>query len=125
MSFKKILINFTIQTSLELNQHRCVCAAITKYQSLPATFIKHVRETTEITDDKRVEMKMPWKSGYPEKLPNNFIKAYNKLLKLEEQLSPEDLDSYNSEFQDLFNRGCVQFLSPEEATSSLKVDSNG
>ena len=38
-----------------------------------SAFIKHVRKTTTLDPSGRVRVNMPWKPGYPEKLPNNTI----------------------------------------------------
>ena len=99
----------------------CVCS---DQEISESSFIKHVRNTTTKTPDSRVKMKMPWKSDYPEKLPNNFVQAYERLKSREKQLTPEELDIYNKEFTSLYERGCVRYLTPEEVQNSVSTNAD-
>ena len=52
---------------------------------------------------------MPWKPGYPVKLPNNYFMAKEQKLKQEKQLFREGkLKDYNREIMNLVDRGVVR-----------------
>ena len=65
---------------------------------------------------------MPWKPGYPEKLPNNFRSAIVHVMKREKQLIKNGkLEIYNNEIADLVNRKVVRILTQEEANKAAVV----
>ena len=61
----------------------CIC---TDNQIVESAFIKHVRATTKINSEGRICVQLPWKSGFPEQLPNNYQRAVTQLVKRENQL---------------------------------------
>ena len=88
----------------------CVCSDNELRES---SFIKHVRDTTRILDDGRVEVKMPWKPGQPN-LQNNWSVAYDRMGRKEKQLRKKGtLEVVNKEIQDLLDRKVVIKLAPE------------
>ena len=77
----------------------CVCS---NNEIAEAAFIKHVKNTTYINSDGRVCIEMPWKSGFPENLPNNYSGAMGLMIKRENQLLKNGkLEIYNTEIQNL------------------------
>ena len=75
--------------------------------------------TTHINQDGRICVQMPWKPGFPDKLPNNYFRAEEQLRKKESELAKNGkLDEYNQEITNLAERGVVRILSPEEASKS-------
>ena len=58
----------------------CACSGSEIAES---AFIKHVRATTSINEDGRVCVKMPWKPGYPIRLPNNYVMAKDQMIRRE------------------------------------------
>ena len=56
----------------------CTCSDVEIAES---AFIKHVRATTTINDDGRICVKMPWKPGYPDDLPNNYKFAEEQMIR--------------------------------------------
>ena len=94
----------------------CVCSDT---EILESNFIKHVRSTTRIDENGRVCVQMPWKPGYPEKLPNNFIKARDQMFRRERQLLRDNkLEEYNEEVKNLVERGVVKCLSLAESKNA-------
>ena len=51
-----------------------------------ARFIKHVKPTTTISNEGRVQAQMLWKPGYPDALPNNYKRAFAQMEKRAKQL---------------------------------------
>ena len=95
----------------------CVCS---DNQIVESAFIKHVRKTTRINVDGRVCIEMPWKPGFPEKLPNNYNVAMGQMIGREKQLIKNGkLEQYNREIADLVNRGVAKILTPNEAKNVL------
>ena len=80
-----------------------------------AVFIKHVKKTTRINDEGRVEVSAPWRPGFPECLPNNFAMAKDQMLRRLSQCERDGtLELYNGLITDLIDRGVVRILGPEE-----------
>ncbi|XP_077970520.1 uncharacterized protein LOC144425097 [Styela clava] len=97
----------------------CVCS---NSEIAESAFIKHVKATTNISADGRVCVKMPWKPGFPEKLHNNFEKAYEQMKKREQELYRKGkTEEYNMEIKNLLQRGVVRRLTPVE-TKTAKVE---
>ena len=95
----------------------CVCFG---YQIVESAFIKRVRKTTRINVDGRVCIEMPWKPGFPEKLPNVPNVAMGQMIRREKQLIKNGkLEQYDREIADLVNRGVVKILTPNEAKNVL------
>ena len=89
----------------------CVCSDNEVQES---AFIKHVKETTELVGD-RVCVSMPWKTGYPDKLENNYCQAFALMEKPEKELIANGkLEAYNEEIMYLDRRGVVRHLTPDE-----------
>ena len=62
---------------------------------------------------------MPWKPGFPDKLPKNCFRAEEQMKKGESELAKNGkLDEYNQEITNLVERGAVKILSPEEASKA-------
>ena len=81
-----------------------------------ARFIKHVKATTTISNEGRVQAQMPWKPGYPDALPNNYERAFAQMEKREKQLLKSGKPAeYNQEIESLIERGVVRILDPKEA----------
>ena len=94
----------------------CVCS---DKEIVESAFIKHVKKTTVINEDDRVNVQMPWKPGFPLKLPNNYFVAREQMFRREKQLLKDGkLDDYNNEITNLLDRGVVRMLDEDEV---LKV----
>ena len=94
---------------------KCICS---DNEISESSFIKHARATTRLDESCRVCVQMPWKTGYPTKLPNNYLRAKDQLLKRERQLKRNGkLDEYNKEVEKLIERGVVKKLSLEESNN--------
>ena len=92
---------------------RCVCSDAEIAES---SFIKHVQENTKMNDEDRIEMKVPWKPGFPEKLPNNFEVAKTDMMKREKKdIRDGTLAAHNTQVAELLERKVVRVLPPEEA----------
>ncbi|XP_077971771.1 uncharacterized protein LOC120339891 [Styela clava] len=97
----------------------CVCS---NSEIAESAFIKHVKATTNIGADGRVCVKMPWKPGFPEKLHNNYEKAYEQMKKREQELYRKGkTEEYNMEIKNLLQRGVVRRLTSVE-TKTAKVE---
>ena len=91
----------------------CVCS---DKELAEAKFLKHAKATTEITDEGRIRVSMPWRDGFPEALPFNKAKTVARMLQQENALKRKDrLESYNQEIYDLLTQGFVRPLTTEEA----------
>lgn len=65
-----------------------------------ANFLMHIRNGVRRTPDGRLEVKMPWKPGYPECLKNNRRAALGALVNLEKTLEKKGLSqAYAEEMQ--------------------------
>ena len=96
----------------------CVCSDNQIPESL---YIKHVRTTNKINEKGRVCVQMPWKPGFPRKLPNNYYMAKEQIIRRERQLLRDGkLEEYNQEIKNLIDRGVVRILNPEEAKKSSR-----
>ena len=94
----------------------CVCS---DKEIAEAAFIKHVKQTTHINSDGRVSTAIPWKPGFPENLPNNYERAYDTMIKMENRLENENkIDIHNEQVQELLDNGYVRILSPEETNKA-------
>ena len=62
----------------------CFCS---DKQIAESAFIKHVKTTTHINQDGRICVQMPKKPGFPDKLPNNYFRAKEKMRKRESELA--------------------------------------
>lgn len=92
----------------------CVCSESELSES---AFIQHVTENTKRVDD-RLEVKIPWKEGYPEALPNNLPKAIKQMKHRERELKRDsNLKLYSEQIDDLVKRGVVKMLSWSEITA--------
>ena len=99
----------------------CVCS---DNQISESAFIKHVQETTVINEEGRVCVKMPWKPGFPRKLPNNYFMAKEQMIRREKQLLKDGkLEDYNQEIKSLLVQGVVRILNLEEAEKGPKESS--
>ena len=99
----------------------CVCS---DNQISESAFIKHVQETTVINEEGRVCVQMPWKPGFPRKLPNNYFIAKEQMIRREKQLLKDGkLVDYNQEIKSLLVRGVVRILNLEEAEKGPKESS--
>ena len=97
----------------------CVCS---DNEILESRFIKHMEETTQVDLDGRVCVRMPWKSGFPDKLPNNYVRARDQLFKREDQLLRNGkLEEYNSEVEKSVERGVVKKLTHDESACADKA----
>ena len=80
-----------------------------------AKFLKHARRTTEITDEGRIRVRMPWRYGYPDALPFNKEKTIASIYQRENTLKRKGrLEEYNGEIRALLFQGFVRSLTPEE-----------
>ena len=73
----------------------CVCS---NNQILELAIIRHVQTTPRISEDGRVCVCMQWKPGYPDKLPNNYERADEQLIRREK---------YHGEVRKFVQRGVV------------------
>ena len=90
----------------------CVCS---DKEIAESAFIKHVRKTTKINEEGRVEVSCPWRPGFPSNLPNNFFAVREQMIRKQKQCERNGkLEVYNSLVHDLINRRFVRILSPEE-----------
>ena len=77
-------------------------------------FIRHVRESTKVLEDGRIEVKMPWKPGHPN-LPNNLSLAIERMVSKEKQLAKKGkLEAFHLEVKSLVDREVVIKLDPKE-----------
>ena len=84
-----------------------------------SAFIKHVQATTKIDESGRVSVRMPWKPGFPEKLPNNYHKAKDQLLRRQKKLVEDGkFEEYDAEIDNLLQRGVVKVLNSKEAETA-------
>ena len=91
---------------------QCVCS---DNEIAESSFIKHVQENTIMNEQGRVEMKAPWKPGYPEKLPNNYEAAKSDMMKRERKdIRDGTLEAHNAQVAELVERNVVRVLSEEE-----------
>ena len=101
----------------------CVC---TDNEISESNFIKHVHETTTMSDEGRVKVEMPWARGFPKLLPkpNNFYRAKDQLLRRETNLKrDEELWSiHNNEIQKLVDLGAVKKLSIKESQKAIEEE---
>ena len=96
----------------------CVCS---DNEISESTFIKYMRSITRIDDTGRVCIDMPWKPGFPEKLPNNYLRARDQLIRRKRQLArDEKIDEYNNEVAKLVETGVVRKLTEEESEDAGK-----
>ena len=93
----------------------CVCS---DKEVAEAAFIKHVKQTTHINSDGRVSTAIPWKPGFPENLPNNYERAYDVMMKMENRLEKEELEIHNELIQELLNNRFVRILNSEETSNA-------
>ena len=83
-----------------------------------------MQATTKINEDGRVCIQMPWKAGFPQKLPNNYHMAKEQMLRREKQLCKHGkLESYNQEIKKLVDRGVVRILDQREAVKAQEEPS--
>ena len=83
-----------------------------------ARFIKHIKATTTISCEGRVQAQIPWKPGYPDALPNNYEPVFAQMEKREKQLLENGkLAEYNQEIESLLERGVVRILDSKEAAN--------
>ena len=88
----------------------CTCS---EKEMKECAFIRHVRESTRVLDDGRIEVQMPWKPGHPN-LPNNWSVAYKRMVSKEKQLIKKGkLQAFNQEVKALVDRAVVVKLQPD------------
>ena len=81
-----------------------------------AKFLIHGRRTTEITEEGRVRVSMPWRDGYPEALPFSKEKTVYRMYQQENSLRRKGrLEEYNKEIRDLLTQGFVRPLTEAES----------
>ena len=91
---------------------RCVCSDAEIAES---SFIKHVRDNTVMNEEGRVQMKVPWKPGFPENLGNNFESAKVDMMKRERKDARDGtLEAHNTQVAELLDRKFVKILTQEE-----------
>ena len=91
----------------------CVCS---DKELAEVKFLKHAKTTTEITDEERIRIRMPWLDGYPDSLPFNKEKTVYRTYQHESALKRKGrLKEYNKEIRDLLTQGFVHPLTPAEA----------
>ena len=89
----------------------CTCS---EKEMRECAFIRHVRESTRVLDDGRIEVRMPWKPGHPN-LPNNRSVAFERMVSKERQLVKKGkLEAFNKEVKALVDREVVIKLKQEE-----------
>ena len=81
------------------------CAYVCSDKELAeAKFLKHAKTTTEITDERRIRVRMPWRDGYPDALPFNKEKTvarmYQQGKRLETQRTPSRVQQRNIQYLD-------------------------
>ena len=92
---------------------RCICS---DNEIAESSFIKHAQDNTIINDEGRVEMKIPWKPGFPGKLPNNFEVAKADMMKRERKDARDGMwEFHNTQVAELLEHKVVRVLSPQEA----------
>ena len=83
---------------MELNL-RGFCPCLDK-EVVEAQFLKHVKSTIHQTESGRIEVSLPWKTGFPESLDFNYDMTLHKLRMLENRLLKSHLmECYNNEMQ--------------------------
>ena len=81
---------------------------------LECAFIRHVRKSTKVLEDGRIEVKMPWKPEHPN-LPNNWCLAFERMVSEEKQLIKKGkLEAFNLEVKALVDRKVVIKLDPKQ-----------
>ena len=81
---------------------------------LECAFIRHVRKSTKVLEDGRIEVKMPWKPEHPN-LPNNWCLAFERMVSKEKQLIKKGkLEAFNLEGKALVDRKVVIKLDPKQ-----------
>ena len=89
----------------------CACS---EKEVAESQFIKHVRETMHLTEEKRIEVSLPWKEGFPFCLKFNRNQALAKLNSLEHRLMKSQLfDIYEREMKSIIDT-YAERVSPED-----------
>ncbi|CAB3986904.1 Hypothetical predicted protein [Paramuricea clavata] len=89
----------------------CTCS---EKEMRECAFIRHVRESTRVLDDGRIEVRMPWKPEHTN-LPNNRSVAVERMVSKERQLVKKGkLEVFNKEVKALVDREVVIKLKQEE-----------
>ncbi|CAB4015097.1 Hypothetical predicted protein, partial [Paramuricea clavata] len=103
-------LTFQDQLGIKPTGH-CTCS---EKEMRECAFIRHVRESTRVLDDGRIEVRMPWKPGHPN-LPNNRSIAFERMVSKERQLVKKGkLEAFNKEVKALVDREVVINLKQEE-----------
>ena len=72
-----------------------------------STFLRHVKSTIRRTPEGRLEVHLPWKDGYPEKLRSNRVVADATTRNLEKTLERKGLqEAYAEEMRRIINEYC-------------------
>ena len=101
----------------------CTCS---EKEMRECAFIRHVRESTRVLDDGRIEVRMPWKPGHPN-LPNNRCVAFERMVSKERQLVKKGkLEAFNKEVKALVDRELFikmkqEEVDPEESARYLPI----
>ena len=105
-------------TFLALILLHCVCS---DKQIAKSAFIKRVKATTHIKQDGRICVQMPWKPGFPDKLPNNYYRVEEQMRKRENELAKNGkLYEYYKDVTNSVERWVVRILSQKEASKAAK-----
>ena len=74
-----------------------------------------IRKSTRVLDDGRIEVRMPWKPGHTNLLPNNRSVAFERMVSKERKLvKKEKLEAFNKEVKALVDREVVIKMKQEE-----------
>ena len=87
-----------------------------------AEFIKYAQTFTEINEEGRVEVALPWKPGYPERLPNNCSEAERDLHFQKKRLEKSgEFEMYSKEMNKLISSDFVEPVDIELGESAYYI----
>ena len=113
---EKIFTNDMVGVS---STRKCVCS---DEEILESNFIKSAEANTKINEEGRVEVALPWRTGYPDCLPNNYNEAKKDLVRQKKELCRKnEFEIYANEMDKLIKSDFVESVQDNDSKSGYYI----